>query len=55
MRAEWLPYAYRLVGDLLKNMKAGSRAKLTFHDSRQQRINVPISLAGFTAALAALK
>ena len=44
-----------LVGDLLKNMKAGSRAKLTFHDSHQQRIKVPISLAGFTAALAALK
>ena len=44
-----------LVGDLLKSMKAGGRAKLEFHDSRQQRITVPVSLAGFTAALAALK
>ena len=44
-----------LVGDLLKNMKAGSRAKLAFYDSSQQRITVPVSLAGFTAALAALK
>lgn len=44
-----------LVGDLLKKMKAGSRAKLAFHNSSQQRITVPVSLAGFTAALAALQ
>ena len=44
-----------LVGDLLKNMKVGGQAKLAFYDSSQQRITVPVSLAGFTAALAALK
>ncbi len=44
-----------LVGDLLKSLKAGRLAKLAFHDSRQQQITVPVSLAGFTAALAALK
>ncbi len=44
-----------LIGNLLKNMRAGQQAKLAFHDSRQQRITVPVSLAGFTAALAALK
>ncbi|MBT3534881.1 MAG: invasion associated locus B family protein [Rhodospirillaceae bacterium] len=44
-----------LVGELLKNLKAGQLAQLVFHDSRQQQITVPVSLAGFTAALAALK
>ena len=44
-----------LVGDLLKRLKQGKLAKLAFHDSRQQQITVPVSLAGFTAALAALK
>ena len=44
-----------LDGDLLKRLKAGRLAKLAFHDSRQQQITVPVSLAGFTAALAALK
>ena len=44
-----------LEGELLKNLKSGRLAKLAFHDSRQQKITVPVSLAGFTAALAALK
>ena len=44
-----------LVGELLKKLMAGRMAKLAFHDSQQQRITVSISLAGFTAAFAALK
>ena len=44
-----------LVGELLKKLKTGQMAKLAFHDSQQQRITVPVSLAGFTAAFAALK
>lgn len=40
---------------LLKDMKIGRQAKLAFHDSQQQQITVPVSLAGFTAAFAALK
>lgn len=44
-----------LEGALLKNMKGGQQATLTFFDSRQQKITVPVSLAGFTAAYAALK
>lgn len=44
-----------LEGDLLKRLKAGQQAKLAFHDSRQKQITVPVSLAGFTAALKALK
>ena len=44
-----------LEGALLKRLKAGQQAKLAFHDSRQKQITVPVSLAGFTAALAALK
>ncbi len=44
-----------LEGELLKNLKSGQQAKLAFQDSQQQQITVPVSLAGFTAALAALK
>ena len=40
---------------LLKTLKVGHQATLTFYDSRQQKITVPVSLAGFTAAYAALK
>lgn len=40
---------------LLQKLKAGQQAKLAFRDSRQQQINVPVSLAGFTAAFAALQ
>ena len=44
-----------LEGELLQNLKSGRQAKLAFRDSRQQQITVPVSLAGFTAAFAALK
>ncbi|MDA1098038.1 MAG: invasion associated locus B family protein [Proteobacteria bacterium] len=44
-----------LEGELLKNLKSGRQAKLAFHDSQQKEISVPVSLAGFTAAFAALK
>ena len=44
-----------LEGELLENLKSGRLAKVAFQDSRQQQITVPISLAGFTAAFAALK
>ena len=44
-----------LNGELLKDLKSGRQAKLAFHDSRQQQITIPVSLAGFTAAFAALK
>ncbi len=44
-----------LVGELLQSLKNGRQAILTFRDSQQREIIVPISLAGFTAALAALK
>jgi invasion protein IalB len=44
-----------LEGPLLKTLKVGHQATLTFYDSRQQKITVPVSLAGFTAAYAALK
>ena len=40
---------------LLKTLKGGKAAKLAFHGSQQQKITVPVSLAGFTAAFAALK
>ncbi len=43
-----------LEGALLKSLKGGRQATLTFYDSQQQKITVPISLAGFTAAFAAL-
>jgi invasion protein IalB len=44
-----------LIGELLKKLRAGRMAKLAFHDSQQRRITVPVSLAGFTAAFAALR
>ena len=44
-----------LVGDLLKSLKSGSLAQLTFRDGQQKQITVSVSLAGFTAALGALK
>ncbi len=44
-----------LEGALLKTLKGGRQATLTFYDGQQQKITVPISLAGFTAAYAALK
>ncbi len=40
---------------LLKTLKGGRQATLIFYDGRQQKITVPISLAGFSAAFAALK
>ncbi len=40
---------------LLKKLQDGSRATVVFQDSRQQKITVAVSLAGFTAAYAALK
>jgi invasion protein IalB len=36
-------------------LKSGRLAKLTFRDGQQKQITVSVSLAGFTAALAALK
>ncbi len=44
-----------LEGTLLKDLKAGQKATLVFFDAQQQQIIVPVSLAGFTAAYAALK
>ncbi len=43
-----------LEGALLRNLKSGRQATLVFRDSQQREIVVPISLAGFTAAFAAL-
>ncbi|MDP6692126.1 MAG: invasion associated locus B family protein [Alphaproteobacteria bacterium] len=44
-----------LEGTLLKDLQAGQQATLIFFDAQQQQIVVPVSLAGFTAAYAALK
>jgi len=39
----------------LAALKAGARAHFTFRDARRQPVTVPISLAGFTAAVSTLE
>lgn len=41
--------------DILKQLKAGSQAKLTFANMQRKTITVPISLSGFTGGINSLK
>ncbi|MEM7504921.1 MAG: invasion associated locus B family protein, partial [Pseudomonadota bacterium] len=41
--------------DQLAEFKKGLQAFVTFHDMRRKPVTVPVSLRGFTKALAALK
>ena len=40
---------------LVESMKAGKQAKVTFYDASRRPVELPVSLAGFTAAYEALK
>jgi invasion protein IalB len=40
---------------LLTSLKAGTNANIVFQDSRQSPVAVPVSLAGVTAGLKAIK
>lgn len=44
----------QLTGDLISAMQRGQKFTVSYVDLRQRRINIPASLSGFTAALAAL-
>jgi invasion protein IalB len=45
----------KLDKDLLAALKKGVEARVTFHDSARQPVDVPVSLVGFAAGLSALR
>lgn len=40
---------------MLRALKKGAKANITFHDMRRKPVTIPVSLRGFTAALRSLK
>ncbi len=46
---------FKLKESMLKSFREGKKATVTFHDGHRKAINVPLSLAGFSDGLEALK
>lgn len=45
----------KLEGALLERLRAGGTARVVFHDAQRREVDLPVSLAGFSEALAALR